>query len=168
MRFGKLERLLHDLDALALQHVGKSRVVLDVAMIELRNQLLLAPVPIMEEGRNDPARLDLGIETDPVEQLQRGGMVGARAWHLLKEIVLTERLDQIDLNVLLRQHQCEREPDRSGADDDDALDIAWHAYGYRSASCPGARQGVRLGTGFVLRELSVQAPGRSLGRDPQC
>ena len=127
MRFGKLERLLHDLDALALQHVGKSRVVLDVAMIELRDQLLLAPVPIMEEWRDDPARLDFSVETDPIEQLLRGGMVGARARHLLEEIVLTERLDQIDVNVLLRQHQCEREPDRSGADDDDALGFAWHA-----------------------------------------
>ena len=69
----------------------------------------------------------LRVETDAVEQLQRGGMVGACARHLLEEIVLAERLDQIDMNVLLRQHQREREPDRSGADDDDALDIAWHA-----------------------------------------
>jgi hypothetical protein len=35
--------------------------------------------------------------------------------------VRAERLDQVDPNAVLRQHEREREPDRSGADNDNAL-----------------------------------------------
>jgi hypothetical protein len=48
-------------------------------------------------------------------------MIGPGARHLLKEIVLAEGLDQVDPNVFLRQQERERKPDRSGADDDNAL-----------------------------------------------
>ena len=58
MRLGELERLLDDLDALALQHVGKARVVLEVDVIELGDQLVLVPIPVVEQRRDDAARLD--------------------------------------------------------------------------------------------------------------
>src|SRR5207302_5434925 len=50
MRPGELERLLDDLDALALQHVGKARVLFQVGMIEFGNALLLAAIPVMDQG----------------------------------------------------------------------------------------------------------------------
>ena len=39
MRLHQLERLLHDLDALALQDVGEGGVVLEVGVVELGDQL---------------------------------------------------------------------------------------------------------------------------------
>ena len=94
MRLGELERLLDDLDALALQHVGKARVVLEMDVIELGDQLVLVPIPVVEQRRDDAARLDHVVEADAIEQFQRGRMVGARARHLVEEIVVVERLDQ--------------------------------------------------------------------------
>src|SRR3974390_2629969 len=90
----ELERLLDDLDALALQHIGKARVVLEMAMIEFCDQLLPASVPIVEERRNDSARLDPAVKPDAVVEFERGRMIGARARHLLQEVVRTECLDQ--------------------------------------------------------------------------
>ena len=45
MRFRQLERFLDDLDALALQHIGKARVVLEVGVIECGDQLVLGAGP---------------------------------------------------------------------------------------------------------------------------
>ena len=89
MRAGELERLLDDLDALALQHVGKARVVLEMRVIELGDELSVLPVPIVEQRRDDPARLELVVEADAVEEFQRRRMVGAGARNLFEEILLT-------------------------------------------------------------------------------
>src|SRR3974390_508431 len=97
----ELERFLDDLDALALQHIGKARVVLEMAMIEFCDQLLLATVPIVEERRNDSERLDPAVKPDAVVELERGGMIGARARHLLQEVVCAECLDQDNPDTLL-------------------------------------------------------------------
>ena len=121
MRLGELERLLDDLDALALQHVGKAGVVLEVAVIELGDQLALVAVPVVEQRRDDAARLEPVVEADAVEQLEGGGMVGAGARHLLEEIVVAERLDQADPHALLRQRQRQAQPDRPGTDHDHAV-----------------------------------------------
>ena len=101
----ELERLFHDLDPLALQDIGERRVVLEVNMVEFRNQLAFAPVPIMKQRSNDSPRLEPGIETDAVEQLEGGRMVGARARNLFEEIILAQGLDQCDLNAFLRERQ---------------------------------------------------------------
>ena len=52
---------------------------------------------------------------------ERGGMVGAGARHLLEEIVVAQRLDQADRDAVLRQRERQAQPDRPGADDDDAI-----------------------------------------------
>src|SRR5580700_8376474 len=135
MRAGELERLFHDLDALALQHIGKARVVLEMAMIEFRDAFSLAAVPIVEQRGNDSTRLDLPVEPDAIVELQRRGMVGARARHLLQEIALAERLDHDDADILLRQREREAKPDWPGADDDHPLEVALHDSQYHSASC---------------------------------
>ncbi len=121
MRLRHRERLLDDLDALALQDVGKPRVVLEVDVIEGRDQLVVGAVPVMEHRRDDAARLEPPVEADAVEHLQRGGMVGAGPRHLLEEIVLAQRLDKRDRNVLLRQCERQAQTDRSGAHDDDTI-----------------------------------------------
>src|SRR5215510_3044337 len=110
MRLRQRERFLHDLDALALQHIGKARVVFEMGVIELGDELVLAAVPIVEQRRDDAARLELLVETDPFEQLERGGMVGARARYLLEKIVVAERLDQADVHARLRQRERQAEP----------------------------------------------------------
>src|SRR5271166_6896481 len=124
MRAGELERLFHDLDALALQHIGKARVVLEMAMIEFRDAFSLAAVPIVEQRGNDPTRLDLPVEPDAIVELQGCGMIGPRAGYLLEEVVLAERLDHDDADILLRQREREAKPDWPGADDDHRLRCA--------------------------------------------
>src|SRR4029434_7378229 len=62
MRLCHLERFLDDLDALALQNVGKAGVVLKMDVIERGDQLVLVPIPIVEDWRDDSARLDLRSE----------------------------------------------------------------------------------------------------------
>ncbi len=105
MRLGHRQRLLDDLDALALQHIGKARVVLQMGMIEGGDQLAFVPVPVMKHRRDDAARLELLVEPDAVEHFERGRMVGAGARHLVEEIVVAERLDEADFQVGLRQRQ---------------------------------------------------------------
>ena len=105
MRLGHLERLFDDLDALALQHVGKTRVVLQMDVIEGGDQLAFMAVPVMKHRGDDAARLELLVKPEPVEHFQRGGMVGAGARHLLEEIIVAERFDQADFLVGLRQRQ---------------------------------------------------------------
>ncbi len=121
MRLGELERLLDDLDTFALQHIGKPRVVLEMGVVELRDQLLVVPVPIVKQRRDDAARLELVVKTDAVEELQRRRMIGAGARHLLEEIVVVARFDQADRNVCLRQRERQAQPDRPGTDDDDTV-----------------------------------------------
>ena len=121
VRLGELERLLDDLDALALQHVGKAGVVLEQAVVELGDPLALGAVPVVEQRRDDAARLELLVEADAVEQLERRRMIGAGARHLLEEIVVAQRLDQTDLDAVLRQLERQAQPDRPGPDDDDAV-----------------------------------------------
>ena len=118
MRLRHRQRLLDDLDALALQHVGKARVVLEMDVVELGDQLALVAVPVMEQRRHDAARLELVVEPERVEHFERRRMVGAGARHLLEEIVVAERLDEADRNLLLREPQREAEPDRPCPDDD--------------------------------------------------
>ena len=48
-------------------------------------------------------------------------MIGAGARHLLEKIVVAEGLDQADRHARLRQGERQAEPDRPGADDDDAI-----------------------------------------------
>ena len=120
MRLRKRERLLDDLDALALQHVGKLGVVAQMSVIELGDQPVLVPVPVVEERRHDAARLEPRVEPDRVEQLERRRMVGAGARHLLEEIVRPELLDDDGGNVPLREPQREAEADGPCPDDDDA------------------------------------------------
>ena len=105
MRLGHLERLLDDLDALALQNVGKTRVVFQMDVIERGDQLAFMAVPVMKHRRDDAARLELLIKPEPVEHFQGGRMVGAGARHLFEEIIVAERLDQADLLIRLRQCQ---------------------------------------------------------------
>src|SRR5262249_56281257 len=105
MRLGQPERFLDDLDALALQHVGKARVVLKKAVIELGDQPVLAPVPVMDQRRDDAAWLELVVEADALEQLQGRRMVRSRARHLLEEMVFAQRFDQAHLHARLRQYE---------------------------------------------------------------
>ncbi len=88
MRLGQPERFFDDLDALALQHIGKVRVVLKKAVIELGDQPVLASIPVVDQRRDDAARLEFVVEADALEQLQGRGMVRSRARHLFEEIVL--------------------------------------------------------------------------------
>ena len=110
MRLGELQRLLDDLDALALQDIGKRRVVLEMHVVELGDQLALVAVPVVEHRRDDAARLEHLVEADAIEQLQRRRMVGAGARHLLEEIVVAQRLDQRDLHALLRSASDRQSP----------------------------------------------------------
>src|SRR5262249_30323653 len=121
VRLGQPERFLDNLDALALQHVGKERVVLEKSVIELSDQPVLAPIPVVDQRRDDAARLELVVEADALEQLQGCGMVRPRARYLFEEIVLAQRFDQADLHVRLRQGERQTKPYRSGADDDYAV-----------------------------------------------
>ena len=68
-----------------------------------------------------PRGSSLLVEADAVEQLERRRMVGAGARHLLEEIVVAQRLDQADLDAVLRQLERQAQPDRPGPDDDDAI-----------------------------------------------
>src|SRR5262249_7169808 len=101
--------------------IGERRVVLEVNVVEFRNQLVFAPFPVMNQRSNDPPRLEPGIETDAVEQLEGGRMVGARARNLLEEIILAQGLDQCDLTAFLRECKGRARPARSGTDDNAAL-----------------------------------------------
>ena len=121
MRLGELHRLLDDLDPLALQDIRERRVVLEMHVVELGDQLAFVAVPVVEQRRDDAARLQQLVEADALEQLQRRRMIGAGARHLLEEIVVVERLDQRDLHALLRQRERQAEPDRPCPDDDHAL-----------------------------------------------
>ena len=132
MRLGHRERLFDDLDALALQHVGKSGVVFQMRVIERGDQLAFAAVPVMKHRRDDAARLELLVKPEPVEHFQRGGMIGAGARHLFEEIVVAQRFDQADFLVGLRQRQRQAQADGACADDDDAIGIGGH-----TASFPG-------------------------------
>ena len=105
MRLRHLERLLDDLDALALQHIGEAGVVLEMDMVEFGDQLLLVAVPVVKHRCDDPARLDPLVEADAVEHFQRRRMVGPRPRHLIEKIVLAQRLDHHDPHVRLRQRQ---------------------------------------------------------------
>ena len=91
-----LQRLLDDLDALALQDVGKARVVLQCDVVEGGDPLVLVPVPVVKHRRNDAARLELLVKADAVEHFQRGGMIGSGARHLFEEIVVAQCLDEAD------------------------------------------------------------------------
>ena len=93
MRLRQLERLLHDLDALALQDVGKPRVVLEVDVVECGDQRVLGTVPVVEHWGDDAARLELRVKPDAIVHLERRRMIGAGARHLLEEVVVAERLD---------------------------------------------------------------------------
>ena len=52
MRLRHLQRFFDDLDALALQHVGKARVVLEQRVIEFGDQRIVLPVPVLEFRRD--------------------------------------------------------------------------------------------------------------------
>jgi hypothetical protein len=93
MRLRHLQRFLDDLDALTLQNVGEARVVLEVNVVERGDQLVLVPVPVVKDRRDNPARLDLLVEPDPIEHFECGRVVGAGARHLLQKVVVAERLD---------------------------------------------------------------------------
>ena len=80
-------------------------------VIELGDQLAVLTVPIVELGCDDPSRLHLLVKADPVEQLQRGGMVGTGARHLVEEIAVGEPLDQRNRDPALRQRQREAQAD---------------------------------------------------------
>ncbi len=121
MRLREFERFLYDLNAFALQHVRKTRVLFEMGVIERGDQLVLATVPVMEQRRDDAARLELLVKADALEQLQRGGMVCARARYLFEEIVRAEHLDEAHLGARLRQCQRQTQPHRSGTDDDHAV-----------------------------------------------
>ncbi len=114
-------RLFDDLDALALQHVGEARVVLEVDVIERGDQLVLVPVPVVEQRRDDAARLELLVETDAVEHFQRGRVIGPGPRHLLEEVMIAQLLDQAHRDAGLRQREREAQPHRAGADDNHAI-----------------------------------------------
>ena len=76
-----------------------------MSVVEGGDQLALGAVPVMKYGRNDPARLDLLVETNPVVHFQGRGMIGARPRNLFEEIVLAQGFDQTDRYVLLRQRE---------------------------------------------------------------
>src|SRR5258708_10104279 len=103
MRLGRVRRFLDDRDALALEQVRKARVFLEMRMIEFGDQLMLGSIPIVKDRRDDPARLDLLIETDPIEHFERGRMIGPGALNLIEKVVIPERLDQASPDALLRQ-----------------------------------------------------------------
>src|SRR5215510_13352993 len=123
MRLCHLQRFLDDLDALALQNVGKAGVVLQMDVVERGDQLVLVAVPKVEDGRDDPARLDLRVKTDAIEHFERGGMVGVGTGHLLQEVIVAEGFDQRHRNVVLSEREREAQPNRAGADDDDAIGL---------------------------------------------
>ena len=123
MRLGHLQRFFDDLDALALQHIGKARVVLEQRVIELGDQRVVLPVPILKLRRDQAARLHLCVEPDAVEEFQRGRVVGAGARHLIEKIVVRHRLDQHDGNILLRQRQRQAQADRACAHHDDGIGL---------------------------------------------
>src|SRR6185437_7171388 len=101
MRLGHGERFLDDLDSLALQNEGEFGIVLQDGMIEFGDQLVIGPVPIMNQRRNDPAGSDALIEAEPVEHFERDRMVGASPRNLVEEVVLTELLDKMDADPRL-------------------------------------------------------------------
>src|SRR5215471_472002 len=131
MRLRHLERFLDDLDALALEHVWKARVVLEMDVIERRDQLIGGAIPVMKHRRNDATRFKLPVKPDTVVHLQGGRVIGARPWHLLKEIILPERLDKGDRYPLLGERQRQAKTHRPGPDDNDALRRA----GHRTPNC---------------------------------
>src|SRR5215831_2466312 len=125
------ERFLDDLDALALEHVRKARVVLEMDVIERRDQLIGGAIPVMKNRRDDATRLELPVKPDAVIHLQGGRVIGARPWHLLEEIILSERLDNGDRYPLLGERQRQAKTHRPSSDDNDTLRRA----GHRTPNC---------------------------------
>src|SRR5207302_3791040 len=77
--------------------------------------------------------LELLVQPDLVEVLERGRMVAAGARHLVEEVIIRHRLDQRDGDVLLRQRQRQAKTDRSGAHHDDGVrpqHVPWWRYRY--------------------------------------
>ncbi len=118
MRLRHGERLLDDLDALALQHERKLGVVLEVDMVELGDDRGVLAIPVLELRRHDPARNEPLVKTDLVEQLERRGMIAAGARYLVEEVGVGHGLDDRDRDPLLRQGQREAQAHRACADDD--------------------------------------------------
>src|SRR5260370_36315422 len=114
MRLCYLERFLNDLDALALEHVRKARIVLEMAVIERRDQLVGSTIPIMKHRRDDATRLEPWIQPDAVVHLQRGRMIGAGPRHLLEEIAFSQRRDDGNRHALLGERQRQAKPPRAG------------------------------------------------------
>ena len=136
VRLGELQRLLDDLDALALQHVGKARVVLQHRVIE-RGHEPFAAVPVMEHRGDDAARLDLVVKPDAVEHFEGCRVVRAGARHLVEEIVVAQLLDEGDANPRLGERQRQAQPHRPRADDDDAIvRRLGHGFGTTSFTAP--------------------------------
>ena len=105
MRLRHCQRFLDDLDALALQHVGKAGVFLEMDVIERGDELAMLAVPVMKNRRDDPARLDAPVQPDAVEHFKRRRMVASRPRYLIEKIMVAELLDQRDPHVRLRQRQ---------------------------------------------------------------
>jgi hypothetical protein len=66
VRLRHRQRLLDDLDALALQDVWKARVVLQIGVIESCDEFAFMAVPVMKHWGDDSARLQFWVEPDAV------------------------------------------------------------------------------------------------------
>ena len=132
MRLGELERFLDDLDALALQHIRKTGVVREMSVVELGDQLVVPPIAVVKQRRDDAARLEPAVEPDAVEQLERRGVIGSGARHLFEDVVVPERFDQADRDAGLCEGEREAKPDRPGADHDHAACSFVHGGGSRA------------------------------------
>jgi hypothetical protein len=58
MRLGHRHPLFDDLDPLALEHIGKARVVLEMAVVERGDERVRVMVPVVKDRRNDAPRLE--------------------------------------------------------------------------------------------------------------
>ena len=149
------QRLLADLDPLALQDMGEGRGVGDQGVIEFRDHLTARPVPILERPRLQAARFEPIVEAERGIHLQCHGMVRSRPRHLVGEVRPGDRLQQCHGDAALDQLERQHEPDRPRADDDDAV-VCGPGAGSRD-DC-----GHRQGSSEVGSDAATMQPALSL------
>src|SRR5258708_3422759 len=90
-------------------------------VVEFGNEFGFLAVPVMKQRRDDAARLKLLVKPDVVIHLQRRGVIGASARHLIEKILVRELLDQQARDALFGKLERQAQAHRTRADDQDAI-----------------------------------------------
>ena len=153
------ERLFDDLDAFALQHVGKARVVLDVGVIECGDSRLRpdpsneTPAPRSRAARGGhKARCDRAVRALADGWCRRGAPARGN--------YPRQRLDERHRNALLHQRERQAKPDGPGADNNHAVAVGRHRPATTKCRKSTPRSRFNPAATFASNALSIVIPAR--------